>query len=251
MPDSTPVVPSVLVILPTFNEARSLAQAVEGVRRSVPTADVLVVDDDSPDGTGDIADKLAASDEQVRVLHRAGKAGLGAAYLAAFGWGLSRDYDAFVEMDADGSHQDAHLPELLDALREADLVIGSRWIPGGRVQNWSKSRELLSRGGNGYARLLLDLDVRDATAGFRAYRRTTLERIDLDDVESQGYCFQIDLTRRCAQAGLRIVEVPITFIERREGESKMSRAIVAEAMWRVTQWGVGDRFRHLTKRKTR
>jgi dolichol-phosphate mannosyltransferase len=250
MSEPQPTAPSVLVILPTYNEATNLPRAVAAVRRFVETADVLIVDDASPDGTGELADELAAGDGHVHVLHRKGKAGLGAAYLAAFRWGLGRGYDAFVEMDADGSHQAVYLPELLDALQHADVAIGSRWVAGGRVQNWSKVREALSRGGNGYVRFWLGLDVHDATAGYRAYRRSTLERIDLDSVESQGYCFQIDLTRRCRQEGLRIAEVPITFVERTLGESKMSSGIVAEAMWRVTQWGTQDRVRRLTRRRT-
>jgi len=209
----------------------------------VPDADLLVVDDNSPDGTGEIADKLAAEDGHIHVLHRPGKAGLGAAYIAGFRWALAEGYDVLVEMDADGSHQPEELPVLLGALAGADLVLGSRWVPGGTVRNWPKSRELLSRGGNTYARVMLGIRLKDATGGYRAYRAGTLRAIALDEVESQGYCFQIDLAMRTIRAGLRVVEVPITFVERVHGNSKMSRAIVLEALWRVTVWGITGRGR--------
>jgi dolichol-phosphate mannosyltransferase len=238
----------VLVIIPTYNEQVTLPVAVARTRASTPDADILVADDNSPDGTGAVADQIAAADDQVHVLHREGKQGLGAAYLAGFRWGISRGYDVLVEMDADGSHPPEALPDLLAALAEADVVIGSRWVPGGEVENWPRSREILSRGGNTYARIMLGVPVHDATAGFRAYRRTALEALHLSDVQSQGYCFQIDLTRRAAAAGLRIVEVPITFVERQVGDSKMSRAIVAEALWRVTAWGVSSHARRLVRR---
>jgi dolichol-phosphate mannosyltransferase len=176
------------------------------------------------------------------VLHRAGKEGLGRAYIAGFSWALEHDYDAIVEMDADGSHQPEELPRLLGALADADAVIGSRWVRGGRVVNWPKSREILSRGGNVYTRLMLGLHVKDATGGYRAYRAATLRKIDLNKVESTGYCFQIDLTIRVVRSGLKLVEVPITFVERALGASKMSNAIVREALWRVTQWGVSTRL---------
>ena len=241
----------VLVVVPTYNEAVSLPIAVKGIRTANPDVDILVVDDDSPDGTGSIADEIAESDAHVHVLHRRQKAGLGAAYIAGFRWGLGRDYEVLVEMDADGSHRVEYLSRILDALQDNDVVIGSRWTEGGEVQNWPKSREFLSRGGNAYARVLLGLDVRDVTAGYRAYRRQALERIELDSVQSQGYCFQVDLTRRCAHAGLRIAEVPISFVERTEGESKMSKGIVAEALWRVTLWGTQDRVRQIAGRRVR
>jgi dolichol-phosphate mannosyltransferase len=228
--------PGVLVVIPTYDERHTLPVAVRSVRAAVPDAHVLVADD------------LAAADGQVHVLHRPGKQGLGAAYLAGFRWGLARGYDVFVEMDADGSHPADALPLLLDALDEADLVIGSRWVEGGEVRNWPRSREVLSRGGNLYTRLMLDLGVHDATAGYRAFRRTTLKAIDLDSVQSQGYCFQVDLTRRVVAAGLRVVEVPITFVERQVGASKMNNAIVAEALWRVTAWGVQQRASQLSRR---
>ncbi|HSZ46966.1 MAG TPA: polyprenol monophosphomannose synthase [Streptosporangiaceae bacterium] len=231
----------VAVIIPTYNEAENLEPIVARVRSAVPDADVLIADDNSPDGTGDIADKLALTDDHVHVLHRPGKQGLGAAYLAGFGWALDRGYGAMVEMDADGSHDPAELPSLLAALEDADLVVGSRWVKGGTVRNWPRSRELLSRGGNAYARVMLGLSVHDATGGYRAYRAATLNDIALHTVTSQGYCFQIDLTLRAARARKKIVEVPITFTERTHGSSKMSRAIVAEALWRVTVWGITSR----------
>ena len=233
----------VLVVVPTYDERLNIEAVVARVRAAVPTADVLVVDDASPDGTGEIADRLAAEDGQVHVLHRVGKQGLGSAYLAGFGWGLQRGYDVLVEMDADGSHQPEQLPDLLAALADADLVLGSRWVPGGSVVNWPRSRELLSRGGNTYVRVALGLQLRDATGGFRAFRRETLDKLDLDAVASQGYCFQVDLARRAVSQGLRVVEVPIEFVEREHGVSKMSGAIVREALWRVTVWGLARPLR--------
>jgi dolichol-phosphate mannosyltransferase len=234
------------VVIPTYNELANLENILARVRRSIPAADILVVDDNSPDGTGELADRLAADDDHVRVLHRAGKAGLGAAYVAGFGWALERGYGTLVEMDADGSHDPADLPRLLAALQDADLVIGSRWVPGGVVLNWPRSRQVISRVGNVYARVLLGFGIHDATGGYRAYRADTLRAIALEQVKSQGYCFQVDLTRRTVNAGMVIREVPITFTERTLGASKMSRAIVAEAFWRVTQWGVGQRL-HRTR----
>ncbi|HTW00713.1 MAG TPA: polyprenol monophosphomannose synthase [Streptosporangiaceae bacterium] len=230
------------VIIPTYNERENLDSIVARARNAVPDADVLVVDDNSPDGTGELADKLSAGDEKIHVLHRPGKGGLGAAYIAGFGWGLEQGYGVMVEMDADGSHQPEDLPKLLTALEHADAVIGSRWVAGGTVRNWPKSREALSRGANTYARLMLRLPVRDATAGYRAYRAQTLRTIDLGSVQSQGYCFQIDLTLRAVNAGLTVTEVPITFVDRTRGASKMSRAVMAEAFWRVAQWGVTGRL---------
>ena len=232
----------VLVIVPTYNEASNVRKMVERIRTAVPPADILVVDDNSPDGTGQIADRLAQLDEHVHVMHRPGKAGLGAAYVAGFRWGLDRDHDVLVEMDADGSHQPEELPRLLAALEGTDLVLGSRYVPGGRVVNWPRHRQMLSRGGNVYARLALGVPLRDATGGYRAFRADALRRLDLDDVASQGYCFQVDLVWRAVQSGLRVVEVPITFIERVEGTSKMSSAIVFEALVKVTGWGVTRRF---------
>ncbi|WP_084958369.1 polyprenol monophosphomannose synthase [Thermoactinospora rubra] len=238
----------VLVIVPTYNERENLPMIAGRVRAAVPEAHLLVVDDNSPDGTGRVADELAAADDHVHVLHREAKQGLGAAYIAAFRWGLAEGFDVLVEMDADGSHQPEELPKLLQALEQgADLAIGSRWVPGGRVVNWPGRREFLSRGANIYTRVMLGLPVRDATAGFRAYRAATLEKVGLADVQSQGYCFQVDLTLRTARNGLRIVEVPITFVERQVGRSKMGRDIVTEAFWRVTVWGVKGLPRRLRR----
>jgi len=235
----------VAVIIPTYNERDNLEPIVGRVRAAAPGAHVLVVDDNSPDGTGEIADKLAAADPHVHVLHRAGKSGLGTAYIAGFTWGLENGYGVLVEADADGSHDPADLPKMLAALAGppgADLVIGSRYVPGGTVVNWPKSREFLSRGANVYVRMMLGIGVHDATAGYRAYRADTLRAIGLDQVESQGYCFQVDLTLRTADQGMVIREVPITFTERARGASKMSRSVVAEALVRVAQWGIARRL---------
>jgi glycosyltransferase involved in cell wall biosynthesis len=233
----------VLVVTPTYDERLNIAAVVTRLRAAVPHADVLVVDDNSPDGTGDIADELAASDPAVHVLHRPVKEGLGAAYVAGFQWGLARDYQVLVEMDADGSHQPEQLPALLSALQNADLVLGSRWVKGGSVTDWPVSRMALSRGGNTYVRLSLGLGLRDATGGFRAFRREVLESIDLAAVASHGYCFQVDLAWRALRQGATVVEVPIDFVERVHGRSKMSGSIVREALWRVTQWAAALRWR--------
>jgi dolichol-phosphate mannosyltransferase len=238
----------VLVVVPTYQERLNIEEAVARTRAAVPLAHLLVVDDASPDGTGAIADGLAAHDDHVHVLHRAGKQGLGAAYLAGFAWGLERDHDVLVEMDADGSHQPEQLPDLLVALRDADLVIGSRWVVGGSVANWPRRRMLLSRGGNWYVRRALGIKVHDGTGGFRAFRRTTLEKLDLAGVASAGYCFQVDLTWRAVQQGFRVAEVPIEFVERARGTSKMSGAIVREALWSITVWGVRHRMARLPGR---
>jgi dolichol-phosphate mannosyltransferase len=252
-PDSSADLGRVLVVIPTYNERDNVEAIVERVIASVAEANVLIVDDHSPDGTGKIADEIAAADPRVHVLHRTAKAGLGGAYIAGFGWGLEHGFDVLVEMDADGSHAPEQLSRLLDALRDADLVIGSRWVPGGTVVNWPKSRELLSRGGNLYTRIALGIDLRDATGGYRAYRRAVLEEIDYRSVVSEGYCFQVDLAWRAARGGFRVVEVPITFAERERGESKMSGSIVREALWRVTQWGAqhrADQIRQLVRRRS-
>ncbi|AKT51889.1 polyprenol monophosphomannose synthase [Arsenicicoccus sp. oral taxon 190] len=232
-----------LVLIPTYNERDNLPLIVRRLRDAVPDADLLVLDDSSPDGTGDVADALAAADDRVRVLHRRGKEGLGAAYLAGFRQGLAEGYDVLVEIDADGSHQPEQLPSLLAELADPDvaLVIGSRWVPGGGIVNWPWHRKLLSVGGNAYIQVMLGMPVRDATAGFRAYRADTLRRIGLHDVESLGYCFQTDLTWRTARAGLAIREVPITFVEREIGDSKMNGDIVRESMLRITRWGLSHR----------
>lgn len=231
----------VLVLLPTYNELENLPLIMERIRASVPDADVLVLDDNSPDGTGALADEMAAADPHIQVLHRTGKEGLGKAYLAGFDWGLQRGYDALIEIDADGSHPPEVLPRMLEVAREADLVIGSRWVPGGSIVNWPKSREVISRGGNLYIRLALGMPVKDATAGYRVYRASALREIGLADVSSQGYCFQVDLTWRAVRAGLVVAEVPITFVERQIGASKMNESIVREAMLNVTQWGLAHR----------
>ncbi len=240
-------VTTTLVIIPTFNERETLPDTVRRTRSGVPDAEILVVDDASPDGTGDVADALAAGDDRVHVLHRRAKEGLGRAYIAGFRWALGRDYDVVVEMDADGSHRAEDLPRILAALASvpAELALGSRWVSGGRVVNWPRSRRILSRGGNAYTRLALGLPVRDATGGFRAYRASSLRALPLDEIESQGYCFQVDMVRRVIADGGHVVEVPITFVERRLGQSKMSRAIVAEALWRVTLWGATLRASHV------
>ncbi len=233
----------VVVLIPTFNERENLPGIVRRVRASVPEADILVLDDSSPDGTGEVAAALAADDPHVQVLHRAGKRGLGLAYLEGFEWALQAGYDALVEMDADGSHQPEQLGALLHALDTADLVLGSRWVRGGAVLNWPAPRKLLSRGGNLYTRALLGMPVRDATGGYRVYRADAVRRMDLQGVASQGYCFQVDLVWRALKRGLTVVEVPITFIERQAGSSKMSGDIVRESLLRVTLWGIGHRSR--------
>lgn len=242
---SDPLPGRVVVVIPTYNEHDNLAWIVGRVRAAVSHVDVLVVDDDSPDGTGELADRLAAEDPQVSVLHRTAKTGLGAAYLHAFRVALGRGYDVIGEMDADGSHQPEQLPLLLAALPDADLVIGSRWVPGGSVVNWPFTRKVLSVGGNVYARLLLGIPLRDVTAGYRLFRRTTLETIDLGSVESAGYIFQTDLAFRTVRAGLRVVEVPIEFVERVRGESKMSRDVATESLRRITLWGLRERGRQV------
>jgi dolichol-phosphate mannosyltransferase len=231
----------VLVIIPTYDERENIEPILDRVVTANPSAHVLVVDDASPDGTGKLADAIAERDERVHVMHRPGKAGLGAAYIAGFDWGLDNGFDVLVEMDADGSHAPEQLPRLLGALGHADVVLGSRWIPGGSVVNWPRRRKALSLGGNLYARVALGIELRDATGGYRAYRRAVLEDIDYAGVASQGYCFQVDLARRALDAGYRVVEVPITFVERERGESKMSGDIVREAFWRVTKWGAAYR----------
>lgn len=231
-----------LVIVPTYNEIQNIHNAVSGIRRHAPEVDILIADDNSPDGTGAAADSLAATDSHVHVLHRAGKQGLGAAYIAGFQWARERGYNVVVEMDADGSHRAEDLPVMLSRLGEADVVLGSRWVRGGKVVNWPLKRELLSRGGNLYTRLWLGMPISDATGGFRAFHMSALDAIDLDSVQSQGYCFQVDLAYRAVRRGLRIVEVPIVFVERTAGVSKMSGGIVREAMVLVTRWGIAKRF---------
>lgn len=232
----------VLVIVPTYNERESLPLIVAGIKQAEPNVHILIADDNSPDGTGEVADSLSSKDQNVFVLHRKAKAGLGAAYLDAFGWAKSQGYDVVVEMDADGSHRPIDLTKILDALAINDVVLGSRWVKQGKVVNWAKSREVLSRGGNLYTRMWLGIPLHDATGGFRAYRISALDVMNIDQVESQGYCFQVDMAWRAVKANLRVAEVPITFVERELGESKMDSSIVKEALWRVTQWGIEKRF---------
>jgi glycosyltransferase involved in cell wall biosynthesis len=255
-----------LVIIPTYNEAESVEEVVQRVLATDPRVEVLVVDDGSPDGTAKLVEQMQrgsgtevvgghpqpsgsppANNEQRRLhlIVREGKQGLGAAYRAGFAWGLARGYDALVEMDADLSHPPDRLSALLDGLADADLVLGSRYVPGGRTVNWSRAREAISRGGNAYVRLALGMPIHDATAGYRAYRRELLEALPVAEVRSNGYCFQIEMAHRAWQEGFRVVEVPITFTERASGVSKMSRQIVAEALGRVAVWALtGGRRRH-------
>lgn len=219
------------VVLPTYNERENLPGIVPGILAAAPELDVLVVDDDSPDGTGKLADELAARDARVFVLHRPRKEGLGRAYLAGFAEALERGYGRILEMDADFSHDPARLPALLKT--DADLVLGSRYVEGGGTVNWGLGRRLLSKGGSFYARTILGLSIRDLTGGFKCFRREVLESIDLASVRSSGYAFQIELTYRALKRGFKVREVPIVFTDRRVGKSKMSRRIVAEALWMV------------------
>ena len=223
--------------MPTYNEALGIERMVSNLLAAVPNIDVLIVDDNSPDGTGDLAEKLSVSDARVKVLHRAEKNGLGPAYLAGFQWGFENKYDYLVEMDADGSHRPTDLPALLGCAEANDLVIGSRWVPGGAIKNWPASRQLISRIGNGYARFMLRSGIKDVTAGFRVYRASFLQELDLEHIASHGYSFQVEMAYRSHKAGGRIIEVPITFVERELGVSKMSRRIVFEALYLITKWG--------------
>ena len=234
-----------LVIIPTFNEAGNIEAIVARLRRAVPAADALIADDNSPDGTGVIADQLAAADPHVHVLHREEKCGLGAAYLAGFAWGLGHGYDALVEMDADGSHQPEQLPSLLAALEHADMVKGSRWMRGGSVVDWDKHRELLSRAANIWVQVAMNLPVHDSTGGFNAFRASMLAQLDLNSVASRGYSFQVDMTRRVLEAGGVVAEVPIEFRERTVGTSKMSNAIIREALVNTARWGMQRRTRQV------
>ena len=247
----------ILVVVPTYNERDSIPVALERLLEHVPDADVLVVDDGSPDGTGELVEKIAAaesdaaSSREIHVMHRSGKLGLGTAYLQGFGWALERGYRTVVEMDADGSHRAEDLPRLLARTGDSDLVIGSRWMRGGRVVNWPWHREVLSRCANLYTQVLLGFGVKDGTAGFRAYSADLLRRLPLDEVASQGYGFQVDMTWRSYLAGARIVEVPIVFVERTAGVSKMSGGIIGEAMVSVARWGLKHRARQVKTLFTR
>jgi dolichol-phosphate mannosyltransferase len=225
-----------LLCLPTYDERENLGPMVEAILAAVPQVDILVIDDNSPDGTGLLADELAARDPRVKVLHRAGKEGLGKAYLAGFAWALQRDYGLVLEMDCDFSHDPGYLPGMLAAAGEADLVLGSRYVPGGGTVNWGLARKLISRGGSLYARTILGLRVRDLTGGFKCFRREVLEAIDLPSVECTGYAFQIELTYRAVRRGFTVRELPIVFADRRVGHSKMSRRIVLEAIRKV--WSI-------------
>jgi dolichol-phosphate mannosyltransferase len=239
---------SLLVIIPTYNERENLEMIVGRLHAAVPHAHALVVDDGSPDGTGALADELAAADERVHVMHRTEKAGLGAAYIAGFRWALDRNYAVVVEMDADGSHAPEQLPSLLERIDSgSDLVLGSRYMPGGSVVNWPKRRQFLSRGANIYSRVALGVKINDITGGYRAYRSEVLRALPLDAVASQGYCFQIDLAWRAVQQGFTVTEVPITFTDRELGESKMSGDVVREALLLVTRWGVRNRLRRFRR----
>jgi dolichol-phosphate mannosyltransferase len=238
---------SVLVVIPTYNEIDNLTEITRRVLAASDQVDILVVDDNSPDGTGRLADELARASHRISVLHRPGKSGIGNAYRAGFGWGLRAGYEFLVEMDGDGSHRPEQLPALLDGARRADVVLGSRWVAGGGAANWAFRRQLLSRAGSLYARVALALPFRVITGGYRVFRATALKALGYQSVEAQGYCFQIEMLWRAREAGLAIVEVPIDFAERLTGSSKMSMAIVIEAITRVTAWGIGDLPRRLRR----
>ncbi|MBU6233438.1 MAG: polyprenol monophosphomannose synthase [Acidobacteria bacterium] len=231
-----------LVVLPTYNEIANIERMLRTLRSTVPDCDILVVDDGSPDGTADVADVIARELGQISILRRSGKGGLGSAYRAGFTWGLEAGYEAFVEIDCDFSHDPRALPEMLALATSNEVVIGSRYVPGGAIPSWSTSRLMLSKGGNRYASLMLGLHVADSTAGYRVYTKSALSKIGYQTVRADGYGFQIEMTYRARSAGCSIVEFPISFTDRTEGESKMSRAIVTEALWMVTKWGAARLF---------
>jgi dolichol-phosphate mannosyltransferase len=234
VPEAPSPAPDVWVILPTYNEAENLERIVAAVLEQLPESRrVLIVDDNSPDGTGEIADRLAEADRSIAVLHRERKEGLGPAYLAGFRVALDGGAQRIIEMDADFSHDPSYLPQLIEATERADLAIGSRYVPGGGITDWGPMRRFISRGGSAYARAALGLPIKDLTGGFKCFRRIVLETIDLDTIEARGYAFQVETTYRAIKAGFRVAEVPIVFKDRADGTSKMSKAIVAEAMWRV------------------
>ena len=230
------------VLVPTYQELHTLPSIVHRIFECNPEVDVLVIDDNSPDGTGKLAEQLKAKYPRLEVLHRAKKNGLGAAYIEGFNISIE-DYDVLVEMDADGSHDPQDLVTILQEIDSFDCVLGSRWVPGGKVVNWPKSRQMLSRGGNSYARFMLGISIGDATGGFRAYKTDALKQISLATINSQGYCFQVDMVRRFLDQGLRIKEVPITFTERTIGTSKMSKKIVIEAFIKIGLWGIARLFK--------
>lgn len=247
-----PSLPRVLVIVPTYDEIESLPTIVTRIRAAVPDADVMVMDDASPDGTGELADRMAAADPQLSVQHRPGKGGLGPAYVDGFSRGIAAGYDVLIQIDADGSHPPERLPEMIKTLwadAGIGLVIGSRWVAGGSVVDWPMRRELLSRAANVYANAALEIGIKDMTAGFRVYRASSVARLELSSLQSKGYCFQIDMTRRIRDSGVRIVELPIEFRDRAAGTSKMSGGIVVEAMKMVTLWGIRRRVRLLRRRR--
>jgi dolichol-phosphate mannosyltransferase len=227
-----------LVVLPTYNETENIERMLRAIREIVPNEHILVVDDGSPDGTAGVADKVRTELGNIDVLRRAGKGGLGSAYRAGFSWGLERGYDAFVEIDCDFSHDPRELPNMLALANKYEVVIGSRYIPGGSIPSWSTSRLMLSKVGNRYASIMLGLGIADSTAGYRVYQASALEKIDYSNVKADGYGFQIEMTYRARRGGASIIEHPISFTDRTEGESKMSRAIVTEALWMVSKWGV-------------
>ena len=232
-----------LLLIPTYNEVLNIRTLINEIRSTFPALQILVIDDNSSDGTAEIIKQLMVSDNKIELLSRPEKTGLGNAYRAGFAWGLDRNFEYFIEMDADHSHGVADLEKLLGQADKYDLTIGSRWVKGGQIIGWAKHREILSRFGSGYSRILLDLKVRDCTSGFRVFARSTVESINFNNIQSNGYGFQVETLYRAHEAGLSIGEVPITFVERREGVSKMHSGIVFEAMWNVTKWGVLKKFR--------
>jgi dolichol-phosphate mannosyltransferase len=232
------LIKKVLVVVPTYNEAENIGVLLSELTEAHPVLEILVVDDHSPDGTGKLVEKIARNQPRVHLLLRTAKTGLGDAYLAGFNWALQRNFQVIIEMDADGSHQVTDLPKLLQASDTHDLVIGSRWVNGGAVTNWPWYRRAISRFGNSYARMMLGTQIRDMTAGFRAFNAEFLAQLDTDGVAAHGYAFQVELAYRAHREQAKIIEVPITFIERTQGKSKMSSAIVVEALWLVTRWGL-------------
>lgn len=232
-----------LVLMPTYNEVGILSNSVSHLLATAPEVDLLIIDDNSPDGTGRLADELAENNSRISVLHRPEKQGLGEAYVAGFAWGLAQDYSHFIQMDSDGSHRPEDLSELLSAAVSADLVIGSRWVAGGEVRNWPAIRMLISRLGNRYASFMLGSSVKDMTSGFRVYSRGLLEELPIKGIQAHGYGFQVEMTYQTQRLGRKIVEVPITFVERESGQSKMTLGIVLEAFWLCTLWGLGRLFR--------